>query len=70
LRAALRTHAPTSRCKVRVSAEAGRVTLQGIVAGDEQRRACADIAERIKGITALENLLQVAEVPVRLRGGG
>jgi cytidylate kinase len=70
LRAALRTHAPTSRCKVRVSAEAGRVTLRGIVEGDEQRRACASIAERIKGITALENLLQVAEVPVRLRGGG
>ena len=70
LRAALRTHAPTSRCKVRVSGQAGRVILQGIVEDDEQRRACASIAGRINGITALENLLQVAQVPVRLRGGG
>lgn len=68
VRAALRTHASTSHCKVRVSAQAGRVTLEGVVDGDEQRRACAEIASRIKGAAALENLLRVAEVPTRLRG--
>lgn len=68
VRAALRTHASTSHCKVRVSAQAGRVTLEGVVDGDEQRRACAEIASRIKGAAALENLLRVAQVPTRLRG--
>ncbi|MBI3371221.1 MAG: cytidylate kinase family protein [Betaproteobacteria bacterium] len=68
VRAALRTHASTSHCSVRVSAQAGRVTLEGVVDGEEQRRACAEIASRIKGATVLENLLRVAEVPARLRG--
>ena len=70
VRAALRTHNSTAHCKVRVSAEAGRVTLEGVVDGEEQRRACADIASRLKGVAALENLLRVAEVPARLLGDG
>ena len=70
VRAALRTHQSTAHCKVRVTAEAGRVTLEGIVDAEEQRRACADIALRLKGAAVLENLLRVAEVPTRLRGDG
>ena len=60
----------TSHCKVRVSVAAGRVKLEGIVEGNEQRRACADIASRMKGTAELENLLRVADVPARLRGDG
>lgn len=70
VRAALRTHASTAHCKVRVTAEAGRVTLEGIVDGEGQRRACAEIASRLKGAGVVENLLRVAEVPTRLRGDG
>ena len=70
IRAALRTHASTSHCNVRVSVNAGRVTLEGIVDGSEQRRACAEIASRLKGVAELDNLLRVAEVPARMRGDG
>ena len=70
IRAALRTHASTSHCNVRVSVNAGRVTLEGVVDGSEQRRACAEIASRLKGVAELDNLLRVAEVPARLRGDG
>lgn len=70
LRAVLRTHASTAHCKVRVSAQADRVTLEGVVEADEQRRACAEIASREEGVAVLENLLQVAAVPGRLQGGG
>ncbi len=70
VRAALRTHMSTCHCKVRVSVAAGRVRLEGIVEGNEQRRACADIASRMKGTSELENLLRVADVPARLRRDG
>lgn len=68
VRAALRTHASTSHCWVRVGSESGRVTLDGIVNSDEERRACEEIASRIKGVANLENRMRVAEVPARLRG--
>lgn len=70
VRAALRTHASTAHCKVRVSAKAGHVSLEGIVDRIEQSESCSDIASRIKGVTFLENHLNVAEVPTRLRGDG
>jgi len=70
VRAALRTHASTSHCKVRVTAVAGHVTLEGIVDRIEQSESCSDITSRIKGVRLLENRLHVAEVPARLRGGG
>ena len=68
VRAALRTHASTSHCAVRVTAVAGHVTLEGIVDYIEQSESCSDIAARIKGVRLLENRLNVAEVPARLRG--
>ena len=61
VRAALRTHASTSHCWVRVSAEGGRVTLEGIVDNGEQREACAEIAGRLKGVTELDNRLRTTE---------
>ena len=70
VRAALRTHASTSHCAVKVTADAGRVTLEGVVDTIEQSEACSNIASRIKGVTLLENRLRVAEIPARLRGSG
>lgn len=67
VRAALRTHAATSHCKVRVTADAGRVTLEGTVDRIEQSESCSEIAKRIKGVKLLENRLQVSEISARLR---
>jgi cytidylate kinase len=61
VRAALRTHAATSHCWVRVSASGGRVTLEGIVDTAEQREACAEIAGRLKGVSELDNRLRTTE---------
>lgn len=70
VRAALRTHASTAHCKVRVTAKEGHVSLEGVVDRIEQSESCSDIARRIKGVTFLENHLNVAEVPMRMRRGG
>lgn len=67
VRAAIRTHSGTSRCKVRVTSEDGRVSLEGVVDWIEQSEACSDITRRIKGVKLIENHLRVAEVPMRLR---
>ena len=69
VRAALRTHASTAHCKVRVTAVAGRVSLEGTVDRIEQSESCSDIASRIKGVTLLENHLNVGEVSGTLRRG-
>ena len=69
VRAALRTEASTSHCRLRVMAENGRVTLEGIVDSMEQVKICADVAARLKGVASIENRLKAAEVPARLRGG-
>lgn len=62
VRAALRTHATTSHCWVKVSVEKGRVTLEGVVDNAEQRAACADIAARIKAVKDLDNRLRTEDV--------
>jgi cytidylate kinase len=61
VRAALRTHASTSHCWVRVTAQHGHVILEGVVEGTDQRSACADIASRIKGVGDVENRLRTEE---------
>ena len=70
VRAALRTHASTSHCAVRVTAAAGRVILEGTVDRIEQSESCSDIASRIKGVVFLENHLHVAEVSAAPRRAG
>ncbi len=67
VRAALRTHASTAHCWVRVSATAGRVTLEGTVDNREQVETCAEIASRIKGVAELDNCLRSFPRP---RGAG
>jgi cytidylate kinase len=68
VRAAIRTHGATSHCKVRVTAEDGRVSLEGVVDRIEQAEACSDITARIKGVRVIENHLQVADFPAHLHG--
>jgi len=58
VRAALRMHASTSHCYVKVTVLYGRVTLEGVVEGPDQRAACAEIASRIKGVMDVENKLR------------
>ena len=65
--AAIRTNRSTSHCKVRVTSEDGRVSLEGMVDWIEQSEACSDITRGIKGVKVIENHLRVAEVPMRLR---
>jgi cytidylate kinase len=65
VRAALRTNAATSHCWVKVGCAGGRVTLEGIVDSKQQSAACVDVAERIKGVAALENRLRTADMPSR-----
>jgi cytidylate kinase len=65
VRAALRTHASTSHCRVKASCTHGRVVLEGVVDDAAQRAACAEIAGRIKGVLALENRLRTADLPAR-----
>jgi cytidylate kinase len=68
VRAAIRTHASTSHCYVKVSVLYGRVTLEGVVDASGQRAACAEIAARIKGVMDVDNRLRTADMPSR--GGG
>ena len=70
VRAAIRTHGTTSHCKIRVTAVDGRVSLEGVVDRIEQSEACSNIASRLKGVRVIENHLNVAEVPMRMRGDG
>lgn len=69
VRAALRTHASTSHCTVRVTTAEGRVTLEGVVDNADEHKACTEIASRIKGVANVDNRLFLSDVPVRLRGG-
>ena len=67
VRAALRTEASTSHCKLRVTAENGRVTLEGGVDREDQARNCVDVASRLKGVVSIDNRIKAAVVPARLR---
>lgn len=67
VRAALRLHSSTSHCAVRVTANGGAVTLEGIVDNTDEKLACDEIAMRLKGVTRVENRLRTGEVPSRLR---
>ena len=61
VRAALRMHASTSHCYVKVTVLYGRVTLEGVVEGPDQKAACAEIASRIKGVMDVENKLRTED---------
>jgi len=68
VRAALRTHTSTAHCWVRVTADNGRVTLEGIVDSIDEKLACDEIASRLKGVVSLDNRLRIGDVPARVSG--
>ena len=67
VRAALRTHASTSHCCVRVISHEGSLTLEGIVGNLDEKLACEEITMRIKGVARIANHLRTSEIPARLR---
>ena len=68
VRAALRTHASTSHCCVRVISDEGKLTFEGIVGNIDEKLACEEIAMRIKGVARIANHLRTSDIPARLRG--
>jgi cytidylate kinase len=68
VRASLRGNASTSACSVRVSCEAGRVTLEGVVDRTALGESCCEVARGVTGVREVEIRLRVAELPARLRG--
>jgi cytidylate kinase len=62
IRAALRTHASTTHCFVKVTVHNGRATLEGVVEDSEQAQACADLAGRIKGVMDVQNRLKTEQI--------
>lgn len=68
VRAALRTHTSTAHCRVRVTADDGRVLLEGVVDSIDEKLACDEIASRLKGVVSLDNRLRISDVPFRIRG--
>jgi cytidylate kinase len=65
VRAALRTHAATSHCFVKVTCYNGRVRLEGVVDNADQRAACAEVAGRLKAVLDVDNRLRTADMPAR-----
>lgn len=58
-RAALRAHAKTADIKVAISADHGKLTLEGIVANTAERHAIVDVVSKVTGVKDVENKLKV-----------
>ena len=59
VRSALYADTRTSEVQITIAATAGKVRLRGIVDTDAERRACADVAHRVQGVTEVTNELKV-----------
>ena len=58
-RAALRASPKTSDVKVLISADSGKVTMEGIAASTEERHAIAEIVKHVPGVKSVENKLKI-----------
>ena len=58
-RAALRASPKTSDVKVLISADSGKVTMEGIAASTEERHAIAEIVKHVPGVRSVENKLKI-----------
>jgi len=58
VRAALRASAKTSDVKISISADIGKVTLQGITAGTEERHDIAEVVRHVTGVKGVDNKLK------------
>ena len=61
VRATLRLSAPTRDLRIAVSAENGRVRLEGVVAVGAQRGDAGEVAAGVAGARGLENLLRAVD---------
>ncbi|MDH5512107.1 MAG: cytidylate kinase family protein [Gammaproteobacteria bacterium] len=58
-RAALRASPKTSDVKVLITADGGKVTMEGIAASTEERHAIAEIVKHVPGVRSVENKLKI-----------
>ena len=59
VRAALRANAKTADVKVSISADNGKLTLEGIAASVDERHAIADVVSHVAGVKGVDNELKV-----------
>lgn len=58
VRLALYADSRTSDVQITIAADGARVRLRGIVDNDAERRACAEVARRVEGVTDVTNELK------------
>jgi len=58
VRAALRASTKTSDVKIAISADSGKVTLQGITAGTDERHDIAEVVRHVPGVKGMDNKLK------------
>jgi len=59
VRAALRASPKTADVKILVSADAGKVTMEGIAASTEERHAIAEVVKHVPAVKGVENKLKI-----------
>jgi len=59
VRAALRAHTKTADIKIVISADNGKVTLNGIVASADENRAAVEMVSHVAGVKDVDNKLKV-----------
>ncbi|HSD96795.1 MAG TPA: cytidylate kinase family protein [Sulfuricaulis sp.] len=57
-RAALRAHAKTADVKILITADSGKVRLEGISASTEERHSITEIVGHVPGVTSVDNKLK------------
>jgi len=58
VRAALRANPKTPDVKISISADSGKVTMEGIAASTEERNAIAEVVKHVSGVKGVENNLK------------
>jgi cytidylate kinase len=58
VRAALRAHAKTADVKILITADGGKVRLEGIAASTEERHAITEIVGHVPGVKGVDNKLK------------
>ena len=59
VRAALRAHAKTADVKIAISADNGKLTLEGIAASADERQVIAEVVSKVTGVKGVDNKLKV-----------
>jgi len=59
VRAALRAHAKTADVKIAISADNGRILLEGIAVSPEERHTIVEVVSHVTGVQGVDNKLKV-----------